>query len=117
MRAAVASPSEERSVLANTDQKTTRPGVIRTHDQGIMRTKAAFGLEPEKTVLSLVSPAYIVVSDKVGQSRDGGHSPTTCRSHLPFWVQAQTQIPSNISLKSLPRPVPQIGAAFPKESF
>ena len=29
-------PSEKPSALGNTDHKRTRPGVIRTHDQGIM---------------------------------------------------------------------------------
>jgi len=36
---------ETHSALENKEQKQTRPGVIRTHDQGIMRTKAFFGME------------------------------------------------------------------------
>jgi len=36
-------PPEERSVLQNTERNETRPGVIRTYDQGIMS-----GDEPEE---------------------------------------------------------------------
>jgi hypothetical protein len=39
-RGADVAPPEERSAQGNTDHKRSRPGVIRTHDQGIMRTKA-----------------------------------------------------------------------------
>ena len=35
---AEADPPEKRPVLENTERNRTRPGVIRTHDQGIMRT-------------------------------------------------------------------------------
>ena len=35
-RGADVAPPEEPSALGNTDHKRTRPGVIRTHDQGIM---------------------------------------------------------------------------------
>ncbi|MFM8704071.1 MAG: hypothetical protein ACKOHG_09425, partial [Planctomycetia bacterium] len=31
-----AAPTEEQAVLENTDRKQTRPGVIRTRDQGMM---------------------------------------------------------------------------------
>ncbi len=36
-----ATPPKERSVLENTNRNQTRPGPIRTDDQGIMRTNAA----------------------------------------------------------------------------
>ena len=38
-----AAPPEKRPVLENTERNPTRPGVIRTHDQGIMS-----GEEPEE---------------------------------------------------------------------
>jgi hypothetical protein len=38
-----ATPSEKPSALGNKDHKRSRPGVIRTHDQGIMS-----GGEPEE---------------------------------------------------------------------
>jgi hypothetical protein len=36
-------------VLQNTERNETRPGVIRTHDQGIMRTKVVSGEINRKT--------------------------------------------------------------------
>ena len=50
------SPREVRPILKNVDQSQTRPGVIRTHDQGIMRTKAVPVIESAKTGVFAVSP-------------------------------------------------------------
>ena len=43
-------PANPRSVLENMDHKRSRPGVIRTHDQGIMRAKAHLDQVGGKTV-------------------------------------------------------------------
>jgi hypothetical protein len=51
-----AAPPEKRPVLENTERNRSRPGVIRTHDQGIMRTKVGFGEIDRKTWHFLVSP-------------------------------------------------------------
>jgi Site-specific recombinase XerD len=63
-----AAPPETRSVLENTAPNQTRPGVIRTHDQGIMRTKAVLVIESAKTGVFAVSPvkaANLVPWDEV----------------------------------------------------
>jgi len=49
--------AETRPVLENTEPNQTRPGVIRTHDQGIMRTKVVLVGTLAKTDVFGVSPA------------------------------------------------------------
>jgi hypothetical protein len=52
-----AAPPELRYVRENTARNESRPGVIRTHDQGIMRTKVVLGGTWAKTDVFGVSPA------------------------------------------------------------
>lgn len=51
-----AAPPEERSAHEITEPNRSRPGVIRTHDQGIMRTKAVPVIESSKNGFFGVSP-------------------------------------------------------------
>lgn len=55
--ASSAAPQAERFFKENTEPNRSRPGVIRTHDQGIMRTKAADCETTLKTAYFIVSRA------------------------------------------------------------
>ena len=94
-----------RSVLGNKDRKRTRPGVIRTHDQGILRTKAHLDQVGEKPCVFRFRPCKRAVSSKVGQSQNRlgivckssqfaryGVNPITASEALPLLLLLKTPL-------------------------
>lgn len=80
--ASSAAPQVERFFKENTDRKRRKPGVIRTHDQGMMRTKDRPHKTTVKTTLSSFRPWLPKVVDKVPQSPAVSDKCPACVRHV-----------------------------------
>jgi hypothetical protein len=73
-----AAPPKEPSAREITEPNRSRPGVIRTHDQGIMRTRVVLVIESAKTESFVILPAK--ASGLVGWDEV-----SFCPVIVPFW--------------------------------
>ena len=108
LRGPQATPVPVPSAAENKDQNQTRPGRIRTYDQGIMRTIARHRETTKRIGFFCVSPVLREVLGKVSQSLSVSDNRPRCVRLWGVWVQAQTQSdPAPTS-----RPTQPIGLSF-----